>query len=84
MEILELIKKELKTKTLKRFGSGGGGCINTGQGYTTDDNRDIFVKSNGKSGVCVMLSVGFLKLFFFLIMTGTYYVQIRFLIIKQS
>ena len=53
MEILELIKRELKTKTLKKFGSGGGGCINTGQGYTTDDNRNIFIKSNGKSGVCV-------------------------------
>ena len=83
MEILELIKKELKTKTLKKLGSGGGGCINTGQGYTTDDNRDIFVKSNGKSGVCVTLSVWFLKLKKKK-MTGTYFVQIRFLIIKQS
>ncbi|KAI0215910.1 Fructosamine-3-kinase [Lamellibrachia satsuma] len=52
--MLELIKKELKTKTLKKFGSGGGGCINNGQGYITDSNSKIFVKTNDKSGARLM------------------------------
>ncbi|KAK2179675.1 hypothetical protein NP493_477g00038 [Ridgeia piscesae] len=52
--MLEIIKKELKTKTLKSFGSGGGGCISNGQGYITDDKHKIFVKTNGKTGARLM------------------------------
>ncbi|XP_041350557.1 ketosamine-3-kinase-like [Gigantopelta aegis] len=44
----ELLKRELKTTTLKPFGGGGGGCISSGQGYDTDHGR-VFVKVNNES-----------------------------------
>ena len=51
-EIMEAaVKAALNTKTLTSFGSGGGGCINRGQGYTTDDGTKIFIKINSKNEV---------------------------------
>ncbi len=46
----ELLKKELGTSKLVACGSGGGGCISSGESYDTDSGR-VFVKINGKSGV---------------------------------
>ncbi|VDL80633.1 unnamed protein product [Nippostrongylus brasiliensis] len=39
---------------VKPFGRGGGGCINTGQGYETKSHGRIFVKVNIKKGSDVM------------------------------
>ncbi|GAB6022736.1 hypothetical protein CHUAL_006831 [Chamberlinius hualienensis] len=44
----EEIKAKLKTKLLKRTGRGGGGCINEGECYETDQGK-VFVKRNSKS-----------------------------------
>lgn len=44
------LKAELGLKTVESFGSGGSGCINTGQAYDTENGK-IFVKINKKSEV---------------------------------
>ena len=46
----EFLKKELGTSKLVACGSGGGGCISSGDSYDTDNGR-VFVKINGKDGV---------------------------------
>ncbi|CAG5116400.1 unnamed protein product [Candidula unifasciata] len=43
----DLLKRELGTKTLRNLGKAGGGCINKGSSYETDDGI-IFVKFNAK------------------------------------
>lgn len=45
-----VLKETLGTTTLKRTGQSGGGCINQGEAYITD-NGTVFVKSNKKSKV---------------------------------
>lgn len=45
-----VLKETLGTATLKRTGQSGGGCINQGEAYITD-NGTVFVKSNKKSKV---------------------------------
>ena len=52
----ELLKRELGTKTLKSYGSAGGGCISSGVGYQTDSGP-VFVKSNHKEGVSFGVSL---------------------------
>lgn len=47
------LKKHLG-EDVKRFGRGGGGCINSGQGYETKSLGKIFVKTNIKKGSDVM------------------------------
>ncbi|CAG0908397.1 unnamed protein product, partial [Darwinula stevensoni] len=44
----KILKEELGTKTLKPTGQGGGGCINEGEAYHTDQGL-VFVKRNAKS-----------------------------------
>ncbi|XP_033628062.1 ketosamine-3-kinase-like [Asterias rubens] len=43
----DLLKKELGLSFVKKSGSSAGGCINSGQGYETDQGK-IFVKMNEK------------------------------------
>ena len=50
MSLEDLLKTELGSKKLDSYGSRGGGCINSGQGYITD-HGEIFVKMNAKTGV---------------------------------
>ena len=50
MGLEEILKHELGTKRLDSHGSGGGGCISSGQGYVTDTGK-IFVKMNAKAEV---------------------------------
>lgn len=44
------LKRELGTTILKATGHSGGGCINEGHSYDTDNGR-VFVKINHKSEV---------------------------------
>ena len=53
MKLEDFLKKELNSEKMKTYGHGGGGCINTGQGYDTDHGR-IFVKLNGEGGVSIL------------------------------
>ena len=46
----EILKKELHTTKCQGLGFAGGGCINEGQSFDTDDGK-VFVKVNDKSGV---------------------------------
>lgn len=48
-----LIKEALKTSKLIPFGRGGGGCINEGAGYETD-NGPVFIKKNRKDKARLM------------------------------
>lgn len=48
-----VLKETLGTTTLKRTGQSGGGCINQGEAYITD-NGTVFVKSNKKSKARLM------------------------------
>uniref|UniRef100_A0A0A9Z4E9 protein-ribulosamine 3-kinase n=1 Tax=Lygus hesperus TaxID=30085 RepID=A0A0A9Z4E9_LYGHE len=48
-----LLKSALETSTLTRTGQSGGGCINQGEAYITD-NGTIFVKSNSKPQARIM------------------------------
>ncbi|XP_035690671.1 ketosamine-3-kinase-like [Branchiostoma floridae] len=48
----DLLKRELNTTKLRPIG-GGGGCINHGEGYETDQGK-FFVKMNGDKGARVM------------------------------
>ncbi|RXG51171.1 hypothetical protein Avbf_06658 [Armadillidium vulgare] len=43
-----IIKEALKTSILKTTGRGGGGCINEGEIYHTDNGK-VFIKQNSKS-----------------------------------
>ncbi|XP_075221080.1 ketosamine-3-kinase-like isoform X3 [Lycorma delicatula] len=49
----EALKTALGTKTLNRTGHSGGGCINQGEAYITD-NGTVFVKRNKKSKARLM------------------------------
>ena len=49
-KLIELLKSELDTKTLRDTGEGGGGCISSGSAYETDHGK-VFIKVNPKSGV---------------------------------
>lgn len=50
------LKATLNTATLTRTGQSGGGCINQGEAYITD-NGTVFVKSNKKSKVSYAFKV---------------------------
>ncbi|XP_014673529.1 PREDICTED: ketosamine-3-kinase-like [Priapulus caudatus] len=47
-ELHDEIKLKLGSKTLEPFGHGGGGCISSGQGYTTDHGK-VYLKVNSKA-----------------------------------
>ncbi|KAK4315160.1 hypothetical protein Pmani_013593 [Petrolisthes manimaculis] len=49
VKMFEAIKDSLGTSRLERTGSGGGGCINEGYVYNTDNGK-VFIKRNGKDG----------------------------------
>ncbi|XP_055336025.1 fructosamine-3-kinase-like [Paramacrobiotus metropolitanus] len=49
----EILKKLLSSANIQKFGKGGGGCINHGQGYLTDSGS-VFVKENSKPGARLM------------------------------
>ena len=50
----DLLKKELGLSFVKKSGSSAGGCINSGQGYETDQGK-IFVKMNEKKEVFIYI-----------------------------
>lgn len=54
----EALKTALGTKTLNRTGHSGGGCINQGEAYITD-NGMVFVKRNKKSKVSNFLDTSY-------------------------
>lgn len=41
-----VVKRSLNTETLTPFGRPGGGCINEGRSYLTEDESKIYVKYN--------------------------------------
>jgi hypothetical protein len=45
------IRATLGCEEVAPYGRAGGGCISTGQGFTTDTHGNIFVKFNEKDGV---------------------------------
>ncbi|XGW26929.1 hypothetical protein V3C99_007477, partial [Haemonchus contortus] len=47
---MEEALKNCLNEDVKPYGRGGGGCINTGQGYETKSLGKIFVKTNRKNG----------------------------------
>ena len=51
-----ILRSELQTSSLHRFGSCGGGCINDGSSYETDHGK-VFVKYNTKREVGEAYSV---------------------------
>ena len=54
-----VLKSELGCSTVKPFGSGGGGCINSGSGYIIDGEK-VFIKYNSKHGsryLCDVLKI---------------------------
>ncbi|XP_073980139.1 ketosamine-3-kinase-like [Rhodnius prolixus] len=53
MKMETLLKTALNTSTLVRTGQSGGGCINQGEAYITD-NGTVFVKSNGRPQARIM------------------------------
>jgi len=57
MDEVEKIKTALNTTKLLPFGEGGGGCINEGHGYMTD-NGPIYLKRNRLAGVIFLLIIG--------------------------
>lgn len=46
----QLLRAQLHTKTLRAFGSSGGGCISEGYAYYTDTGP-VFVKVNRRAQV---------------------------------
>lgn len=46
----QLLRAELRTATLRAFGSPGGGCISEGRAYDTDTGP-VFVKVNHRTQV---------------------------------
>lgn len=46
----QLLRAELRTKTLRAFGSSGAGCISEGRAYDTDAGP-VFVKVNRRTQV---------------------------------
>lgn len=46
----QLLRAELRTKTLRVFGSSGAGCISEGRAYDTDAGP-VFVKVNRRTQV---------------------------------
>ena len=55
-----LLKETLRLDRCTAFGSGGGGCISSGQSYETDKGR-IFVKINKEPDVRVQCFSVFIK-----------------------
>lgn len=53
MDEVEIIKTALNTKKLAPFGPGGGGCVNEGHGYLTD-NGPVYLKRNRLPGTKVL------------------------------
>jgi hypothetical protein len=60
----QLLRTELRTVTLRAFGSPGAGCISEGRSYDTDAGP-VFVKVNRRtqvrsrlSGVCGGIRLG--------------------------
>ncbi|XP_071116013.1 ketosamine-3-kinase-like [Haliotis cracherodii] len=57
----DMLKKELATSVLKNTGRGGGGCVNQGVAYETDQGL-VFVKMNSNSGARKMFDGEFASL----------------------
>lgn len=58
-----VVKRTLRTETLIPFGRGGGGCVNEGRSYSTDDGTKLYVKYNtNKSGARRMFDGEFASL----------------------
>lgn len=51
--MFDIIRSKLGTTRLETTGRGGGGCINDGEIYNTDDGK-VFIKRNGKEGARLM------------------------------
>ena len=72
--MFEQIKEALNTTKLISLGEGGGGCINEGEVYDTDNGK-VFIKRNSKEKVCFYLTLVVLlsKLILFLVSFPTFY-----------
>jgi len=57
-----VVSKCLGVSSIQAFGRGGGGCINEGRGYKTNDGDKIYVKYNTKAGSRLMFEGEFASL----------------------
>ena len=63
MDFESEIKDKLQLKGFQKVpGTRGGGCINEGEAYETDDGRKLFVKECDKENACQMVSGEFASL----------------------
>lgn len=56
MTVAEAVKQAFNAESVKPFGEGGGGCINTGSGFLINNKTHIFVKTNSKDGANIMFA----------------------------
>ena len=77
----KLVKEGLKTSKLEPYGRAGGGCINSGRGFSTDSGK-IFVKCNDKTEVGILVDLfmnckGTFTFFLTLLVPGIHFLSIK-------